>query len=90
MLGTDTKKLRAAPCAVARAWAGGAANKSQPLWETLFARAHHRSDRLPGQQDARIVNITKNDAQSRSEEVLANQHQVEKSGNDPILVVYGQ
>ena len=45
----------------------------------------------PGQQDARIVNITKNDAQTRSEDVLQNQARSgDKAGNDPILVVYNQ
>lgn len=43
------------------------------------------------QQDARIVNITKNDANTRSEEVLAHEaRQSDKAGNDPILVVYNQ
>ena len=41
----------------------------------------------------RIVNITKNDGQSRSEEVLLagnEARQTDKASNDPILVVYNQ
>lgn len=46
---------------------------------------------VSGQRDARIVNITKNDAQTRSEQALGNQaRSSDKQGNDPILVVYNQ